>query len=572
MIDKIVRYWHRSTSALRLIFIRHRTPILAAGFFLVITSLLTWPFIIHPFSTQVGANYGDIFASIAQFDAIKNDGNNPFIDGRIESIAYPDSVRSNIGVDRVSFLSTSFLWLLTLAFSSTFAHNMYIFLGYFISAFVMFLFIRKYTKSSVLGILAGLAFITFPLFISLAQAAPVYMWTWLYILPIWATIELAKNYSKKQLLLTAASIIPGVFWTPYFMLHLFLILFACSIVYTAIYFKNHRKLPYKSLSIIATVVVIVAGFYAAIGYSERRATVIPERPISDAYDQSLHPLMLLTPTSYTAIATPIYDTVIKPIRPRGADTVLFAGYTVFVLALIGVFAVFRSKLLTKDMRVLGLFAVAVSVIALAFSLAPTITIFDMRIPTPNFLVVHFVPALRAGQRLVAPIMLGLIILAILGIYYLSHRFRSHVRPPILIACTVALVAIEYTTAFSQMTVPMYPAPSMQQLAIAPKGIVAEYFNNSIIGYPGQLACKNYLVHHQTMVNPCSLAIYTEPGKYPIIEAINKLSMQEQVKELQRIGVTYFIVDGTSPVAEAQLLENGYRIYLHDSKFRIYTLN
>lgn len=558
----------RITHLLRL----HRATLLVTLLFFIVTCLLTWPFILHPLTTQVGSNYGDIFASIVKFDAIKADGNNPFVDGRINSIAYPDGIRSNVGVDRVSFFSTLFLWVMTLLFNSTFAHNMYVFLGYFISSVVMFLFVRKYTKSTALGIFSGLAFITFPLFISLARAAPVYMWSWLYILPIWATIELTKLYSNKKLVLVGLSIIPGVFWTPYFMLHMFLIILACGLVYGAIYTKNHHVLPYKQILVVGGIVSLIACLYIVIGHSSAGSTVIPNRPISDAYDQSLNPFMLLTPTPYSVFTAPVYNSLIKPLRPRGIDTMLFAGYTIISLAIIGIYAVFRSKYLTRDMRRIGVLSLSISIIALAFSLAPTIHLFGLRIPTPNYFVVHAVPALRAGQRLVVPIMLGLIILAALGIYWLSKRIGKYVRYPILLGCVFTLVGIEYVTVFSQMTTPVYTSTSMQRLSTAPKGIVAEYFNDSIIGYPGQLACKNYMIYHMTTVNPCSLDIYTLPGKYPVVDAVDKLPLGDQITALRRIGVTYFIVDGTSVGAERHLLQDGYQLRISDTKFRIYSLN
>lgn len=552
--------------------IRHRTPLLAASFFFILASFLTWPFIIHPFSTQVGDIYGDTFASISKFDAIKSLGNNPLVDGRISSIAYPDGVRSNVGVDRVSFFSTMFLWTLSSVFTPTFAHNMYAFLGYFITAFVMYLFIRKYTKSEALSLIGGSAFITFPLFISLARAAPVYMWSWLYILPIWAMIELSKSYSTKKLILASLSIIPGVFWTPYFTLHVFLIMFTCLFVYAYVHFRRYRTLPYNHLAILIIVMSITAILYVIIGHSSATSTVIPGRPLSDAYEQSLNPLMLLTPSPYTAFAAPIYNDFIKPIRPRGIDVVLFAGYTICLLALLGAYATVRNKHLTKDMRLIGIFSIAIAIVAFSFSLAPTIVVLGHHIPTPNYFVVHAVPALRAGQRLVVVLMFGLIILAMLGLAYLLHRLRKHIRPSILIGSIAILITIEYTTVFDRLTTPVSNPSSMSQLAQASKGIVAEYINNSLVGYPGQLACKAYLIHHQITVNPCSLDVYTKPGVQATADAIAKLPADDQLQRLRDLGVNYFIVDGTSGATEKLLKNASYHLFAHDSKFRIYTTN
>lgn len=563
--------WHNASAYVWKRVRTHRVNIFVAIFFFIAACALTWPFLVHPLTTQVGANYGDIFGSISKFDAIKNEHHNPFVDGHLYSLAYPDNIQSNVGVDRVSFFSTLFLWVFTLAVNATFAHNMYVFLGYFVTAFIMFLFIRRYTASATLGIIAGSAFITFPLFISLARAAPVYMWSWLYILPVWAMIELTKTYSPKRLLIAGLSIIPGVFWTPYFMLHVFLIALACFIVYLSLYYKHHRTLPYKQCLVLIGVVAVTAGTYVAVGHSSS-ASVVPSRPISDAYEQSLNPFMLITPTENTAITYPVYDTLIKPLRPRGMTVTLYAGLTICVLAILGTIALFRAKNLPKDMRLLGLFGLAVAVVSLSFSLAPTITLLGIKIPTPNYFVVHAVPALRAGQRLVVPIMLGLIVLAMIGIYTTTRKLRRRIRPSLAIACFTILIGIEYVTVFDQMTAPVYTSAAVSQLASAPKGIVAEYFNNSLIGYPGQLACKNYLIHHHQTVNSCSLDIYTDPGKWPVINGIDKLPLDDQINYLRHLGVRYIIVDSSSITTETIVQSQAHHLFATDTKFRIYTLD
>jgi hypothetical protein len=182
-----------------------------------------------------------------------------------------------------------------------------------------------------------------------------------------------------------------------------------------------------------------------------------------------------------------------------------------------------------------------------------------------------VPALRAGQRLVVPIMLGFIILATLGIQYTTERCRRYIRPPLCIALLAVLIGIEYDTVFDQMTAPIHTSPAVSRLASAPKGIVAEYFNDSLIGYPGQLACKNYLLHHQQMVNSCSLDIYTQPGKWPVIDAIDKLSPIDQISYLNKLGVKYIIIDNSSISIESILKDQNRHLFTSDNKFRIYTL-
>lgn len=563
----IVHRWHLGLKR------EYKTNLLIAGLFFAVAAILTWPFIVNPLSTQVGANYGDIVGSISKFEAIKTEGNNPFTDGHLKSFAYPDRVNSNVGVDRVSFFSTLFLWPLTILVNATFAHSLMIFLGYMLSGTVLALFINRFTKKPWLGVIGGLIFITFPLFVSLARAAPIYMWSWLYILPLWAMLELALRFSKKKLLLACLSIIPGIFWTPYFLLHILLIAFAALIPYTYLHFKKQGKWPIKTVAILTGAVVVVLGSYYISGMSSQHAS-IPVRTVDEAYEQSLHPLMLLFPTERSALTFPIYESAIKPIRPRGADLNLYIGISIFLLALFATYLVLkRSSPLPKEVRIMGLFALSISIITFSFSLAPTVNILGLDVPTPNYLVVHLVPALRAGQRLVVPLMLGVTLLAVIAFYYISTKKWKRVRPQLIIASLLVLIACEYTTIFDGLSAPVHSSEAVKTLAYTPKGIVAEYLNDSLIGYPGQRACKNFFIHRQQMVNSCSLDIYTEPGKWPVIEAIAKKSIDDQLAHLRSIGVKYIIADVPSVNARQSLAssKSNATLLAQDDLYIIYGL-
>lgn len=549
---------------------RHKSTLLAALFFFLVACVLTWPFIAQTLSTQVGAKYGDIVGSISKFEAIKNEENNPFFDRKLSSIAYPDGIRSNVGVDRVSVFSTTFIWGLTSLVNATFAHSLLIFLGYFLSSFVMYLFVRRYMKSEKLGLVAGILFITYPLFISLARAAPVYMWAWLYILPLWTMIELTKHYSHKRLVLACLSIVPGIFWTPYFLLHTLLIALACFMAYAVMTYKKSGKIPYRPMLALGLAAILVMGVYAVVGRTGGSASV-PQRTMTDAYEQSLHPLMLITPTPRTVATFPFYEDVIKPIRPRGVDTNLYIGIIVTLLAFIGAFTTIKRSKMTYEMRLVGIFAIAIALISLSFSLAPTISIFGLNIPTPNYLVVHFVPAMRAGQRLVVPMMVGVVILATIGLWRLTHYLHKRARPMILLPFVFVVIFCEYFIEFEDMTAPVHVSAAMSSLAETKQGVVAEYLNDSLIGYPGQLACKNYFIHKHPMVNPCSLDIYTEPGRWPIVEAIDRMDMAGQMATLKQLGVKYVIVDDKASKAEYYLRATGSRLFANDAVFRIYEL-
>ncbi len=60
-----------------------------------------------------------------------------------------------------------------------------------------------------------------PLMLGIGRADSTYTHMWLYLLPMWAFWRLATQYAHKQAIMAAASLLPAVFWTPYFAFHIF---------------------------------------------------------------------------------------------------------------------------------------------------------------------------------------------------------------------------------------------------------------------------------------------------------------------------------------------------------------
>jgi hypothetical protein len=129
---------------------KNKTNIRVFGIFFIFATVMTWPFAVHPFSTIVAAPIGDVFNSVTKFEVIKNEGLNPFIDGIATSIAVPDGIRFNVGVDRVSFFSTAFLWFFTILVSSLFAHGLLVFTAYLLSGFSMYLLVSRFSNPPTL--------------------------------------------------------------------------------------------------------------------------------------------------------------------------------------------------------------------------------------------------------------------------------------------------------------------------------------------------------------------------------------------------------------------------------------
>lgn len=549
---------------------QHKINLVIVSLFFLYAIAMTWPFAIHPFSTIVAAPYGDVSSGITKFDALKQEGLNPLFDWHIQTIAVPDGVKSNVGVDRVSVISTLFFWIVTNVTSSLFAHGIFIFLGYFLTATITYFFVKSILKSSRAAFIAAFIYSFFPLFISLARAAPIYNHMWLYILPVWAFVRLEHHFSKKKFALAILSVLPALFWTPYYSYHIFLIGLALLVVYLPLIYKRSGiNVALKSFLIISISWLLFCALYYVIGMSNDHGEV-PQRTLQEAYEQSIQPLMLVLPGSFTWWGHEGYRLLCRLV-PRAVDTNLYLGVSVLSLSFVGLVSLsirsLRSRI-PNQIQIFGLFAASIVFFTFAFSLTPTINIFGIDTPTPNYLVVHFVPALRAGQRLEMPMMLGIVMLASIGLYVLFKRIDKRFITFATIAI-VAIIGFDLSVKPPQLTSPAPRFLSMEILSRLPKGITAQYINGSLTGDPGQIACQMRLQHHQPIVNFCGLEISYPAHQLQTIHQIALLPFDKQIQELESLRVRYVIVNKNDTSVTSRLKSNKYHNVIEDQNFTVF---
>lgn len=538
----------------------------AIGFFFILTSYMTYPFIIHPFTTLVASPAGDISNSASLFEAIKREGKNPFVDDQLETINSPEGISSNPAVNRVSLFSTLFLWVNTIIFNSLFSHGLLVFSGYLLSMIVMYAFIFRLTKQRKIALLAGIITGTFPLFLALARAASTYTHMWMYILPIWAFYELWLRQNRRNYVLAALSVIPAMFWTPYFTQHIMIIgftLIAIMLFTRRDNWKQSLSQLYPLLG-IATFWVFLCGLYILLGISTERGGA-PTRTIQEAYEQSADLLMYVVPGVFSTWGQGLYQSLVQTI-PKAEGTTLYLGVSTLSLAALGLWSTFKKR----QFHIPAVMTVALIVVLVLFSLPPTFPLAGLDIPTPNYIVASLVPALRAGQRLAAPIMICVIILATLGISYLlktlPYRYRNLAFVGIALLCLVDL-----SSKPPQMTHHIQSVALMRTLSNQPKGITAQYSQSSV-GDPHQIACQLQIFHNQPILNDCGIKPSNNPhyNSKALISVGQAPKLCDQVAILKSQSVKYVILSTKEWDKVVSCYQN-YNIIARDSNFIIYDL-
>ena len=544
------------------------------GFFTLLALLITIPFIFNPLNTLISPFDGDAGYSSIIFEGIKRENLNPFVDGRLSTIAYPDGVTINTGVNRVSFFSTFILWAGTLVTNAVFIHSLLAIIGTILSAFFAFLFVRKITNSIVPALLSGLLLGFFPLMIAMLFSAYPYTHMWLYIVVLWGFWGLTSNTpSLKRLLVALGIVLLAMFWTPYFTYHVLLIAGTSTIVLAFIYAKKYGLITMSKYvgAIIVSLAIFVVLYYV-IGKSSAYSEV-PVRTIEEIYQQSAQPLMYVLPGMFSIFGHEGYKLLVS-IVPRAAYTTIQLGVVTIVVALVSL-RILRKPSNQSKVRYAVLMCASVAIVLFCFSLAPTISLFGVSIPTPNYIIAEFTPALRAGQRLAMPLMATMVVMFGIGMVVLLRRMPK--RYKIVTVLLVVLVAFFELASFppSRYTV-LAKAPLFDAMAKQEAGLTATYREDTLVSNPGQKICYLQFQHKMPLVNDCS--IQRDPYNFnkpsPTLGEITKQPLCKQVETLYNRGVTYLILEkrDTSMVRKCLLGSRDYRELMSDESFTIYKAN
>ncbi len=498
---------------------------------------VTWPWIAEPGTTLIGPLGGDVSSSIAKFGSIARSNTFPFIHGEITSVGFPDGVATTPGLDSVSVFSAAYLWIGSELLGPVQAHGLFAVLGYFLTATVTYLFVRKVTGSTGAGFVAGIAYGFSPHLYSLATAATTYAHMWLFILPLWAFWSLASTPSRRGAVIAGASILPAMFWTPYFALHVFAIGVACLIVVAAI--APRVELPRRWLGLVAAPWALGAAVALAVGVATSFSDS-PDRPLSDFYEQAAHPLMFAWP-GYGSIWPDGVSNGLVDLVPRAASANLYVGVSVLLLGASGVWAALRGWV-TRRLRtrpspeaIAALLAAAAVITCVVCSLPPRVL--NGSIPTPASLIFELTPGLRAGQRFVMPLMAGTAVLAGLGAAAILRR----VGPRAVVPVTLAIAAIVGIDLYTRPPAAIDETPprsaALEALAQAPDGPVIHILPQGWIGGAAQRACLMQEVHEKPLANTCNFTTTPEKvwqrGLRPICET---------VAGLRRSGLRYVLVE------------------------------
>lgn len=280
------------------------------------------------------------------------------------------------------------------------------------------------------------------------------------------------------------------------------------------------------------------------------------RTLEQAYEQAAHPLMYLLPGHFSWWGGTVTGWLAPNILanswlvqhvPYAAFTNLYVGATVLILALLSGLAFKKSSALgtnqNRNIKILTAIAGVVTLSSFAFSLPPTVDLLGKSWPTPNWVVVNAVPALRAGQRFVMPLMGALAVLAALGVYQLLQRVRSHLRW-MFVTLILLIVGLDLWALPPESATVIKKSPALAVLANQPIAPAAYFQRSSLISHPAQSACLLQHQHQQPLLNDCGLdrSLDNPHSLPPTLALLESLPLCSQLTELQKLGARYVIFE------------------------------
>jgi len=511
---------------------------------------VVWPAPVHPTTTVTAPLGYDVSSSIGKFGAIAREGRTPFEGGRLESVAWPDGVAMTPGLDLAQFLSSGPLWLASAAVGPVAAHNGLAFLGLLLSGAVALALVRSLSGSTWAGLVAGVALLLAPHMQLTVRAAPTYTHMWLFLLPLWAAVALVRAPGRRTALLAGAAVLPALFWTPYYTLHVLVEALALGVVAAVLIGRRHgRARALRALGLTALPVLAGLVAYLLIGLATSFADA-PERAAGDAYAQSAHPLMYLVPGYPGLFWGDAPNEALAEVVPRARFTNLYLGLSVLALAALAPVGVLRARRRggrPRDAAPVAL-AAGAALLAAAWSLPPTLDLAGLSVPTPAELTTTLVPGLRAGQRFVMPVLALVAVLAGLGTARLLAGRASRTAAALAVAL-VAVVAADLAVDPAGRTTRVPRSEALAALRAAPWGPAIHYQrpDDGTTLLVGAVArpCVLQAQHRQPLLNACNLVVPpTTPAR---LVALDDPADCANVAELWREGARYVIADaGVAP--------------------------
>jgi hypothetical protein len=535
----------------------------------VFALVLTWPLTAHLGSTVYltppnPPGPGDVGGSIAHLRELVHGHHNPFLPGREHDFDAPNGLPIRWALNIATFPSVALLYVLAAAFGATAAYGLFDLLGYVASGVSMFLLVRWLTRSAWIAFIAGWAFAFYP-FAVVKGEHPNFLHGWVFVVMLWRFLVLVERPTLRNGVWAGLASVLCFAWTQYFIL-LGGIAFWTLVVATVVVGAVRSRLREHALAVLPAIAIALGFVLGArallLGSSENET--LPTTAIVDIIATSARVPMYLVPPAHHLLSG-LTLSYLNRHRFNSVEWTLYVGLSVLALALVGFVAAclrrFRPELVTA-----AAISTALVVVGFVFSLPPEKTFAGVTVHLPSWLIYHASSSWRLYTRFVMVVMLGICVLAALGLQALLDGKSARVQFAILSMATI-IIPLDLWDRPDVHTFRLDPPRIYQALRAQPPGIVAEYPLRSVaaVGHYRDLYYQS--AHGKPILN----GYYAGPDERRALR-LDRLDYPPTARWLSTLDVRYVLVTPTTllpGVPSPGKPGRGFRPIAHDSYGTLY---
>ena len=525
-----------------------RWVVLAAVVYLGSALYLTWPMPIH-IRSQLYGQGGDAFGTIGLQQLADHAGLVPFLPGTIPSIGAPEGRLWDYPLSIATLVVTAPRWILSLTFGVVVAWNLWVLVGYLLSALSIFLLVRRLTRSPPAALIAGWAFAFFP-FADIRGGAHVdFMHTWPLVILLWRLLELRASSTRRNGLLVAAALGLCVLFNPYFWLFAAVVVGGVLIVDAVAAVRAREVLVRaKSWAWALGPPLLLLALLEAINLTYSGTAGVPSNGLSDALLYSARPLDYLIPIPGSGLL-PSGDFASEYARGVAVgERGLYVGWSVIALALAGLVVTLRGRGLTRSGRGEVLIVGLIGLLALVFSAVPVFTIAGHTIHLPSYYVVQLSGAWRVFARFVILVMLALCVLMGTAIAHFTRGRRAWIAAPVLIAVSCLVVKDLWWKA-TPSTIAPPTNPIWQLVGRQHDGTIAAEYPLVVDVYSDyRYLLSEGVIHHRLLNGYMSHSTEEQRAMW-----LEPLTDPQTAPQLARLDVRWVMINETDNPPSAALL-------------------
>jgi hypothetical protein len=421
--------------------------VLAGVLYLGIAIAVTWPIPVHLQSWIFGPVPSDLTGGIGLLQEHLASDQSPFLPGRMHGIDAPEGIPTWWARNLASLPSSFLLWVLAMAVDPIAAVSLLALAAFTFTALSMFMLTRWLTDHTGVALIAGLAFGYWPYVFGHAWIALGH--GWVFVLLTWRALVALERPTVRNGLFTGLAAVLCMTWTQYWILIgwiYYVALAGVLLLVAAARRETTRQLRTQgaAFSVIGVLAVCLAGLASVAPPGD-----IPSRPESDAYLYSARLPMYVLPDPGNPLFGGWSSSIIKDrynrLTPESpAYGKIYLGWTLLALALIGLAWLVRRlgrdrvRALHERTVAAGLAGATTVLIALVFSGPPRVPVLGLEVPTPGELIPRLSTAFRNRQIFALVVMVGICVLAALGLRALLAGRSRAVEGVVVVTLAVAV--------------------------------------------------------------------------------------------------------------------------------------